>query len=123
MNNILKLVLLIFLSSEIYAQSSSEKLAQMVAEETNKANASLSSVNNGVKIYKSEAIGNMVVHHRQELTKSKVYLKSIKNKYVNSYQQAGCSFIKPLIREGVIIKSNTYDKNGDLAFSFIVRCN
>jgi len=95
----------------------------LVVETTNKSLATTNSYNNGVRVYKSEAIGSMVVNHRQEMTKSNQYLNEIKAEYIDAYQQNGCAFFKPLIEEGVTIKNVTYDKKGALAFSFIVKCD
>lgn len=124
MSSILKFIFVFLLMVEYsYAATESEQLAKRLAEATNKANASFSnSANDTVKTYDSEAIGNMVIHHRQELTKSKNDLLKLKNRYIDAYQQNICSFIKPALEEGVVIKVNTYEKNGNLAFTFIVKC-
>lgn len=115
-------LLLIICNSLAYAQTKSEKIDMLVVETTNKSLATINSNNNGVVVYKSEAIGSMVVNHRQEMIKSNQYLNETKAGYIDAYQQAGCTFFKPLIEQGVILKIITYDKKGGLAFSFIVKC-
>ena len=116
------IIILIFLYVINLSGSSLERLAKMVAEETNKVNRQLSSISNGVKVFKTVAVGNTVINSKQELTKTSQELLSIQSRFISAYQEISCQSIKPLLDEGLNIKNKIYDKNGNLGFSFFVKC-
>ena len=96
-------------------------MAILLAKETNKSNAALSSIKNNVKVYRTEVDGHTVINYKQELTKTTSQLLNIKDKYINMYQVL-CPYLKPVMNDGVLIKNNIYDRDNNLVFSFYLQC-
>lgn len=100
----------------------SSELAYLVAESANKAAPIFDPMNDTVKVFKSVAKNNVVIHSRQELTKTKAQLLQIRSRYEEKHNEIGCSFSSEILSRGVEIYTRTYDKNNHLAFTIKMQC-
>lgn len=106
--------------SETISNDKAVKMAKLFVRSIDNANTSYKS-NSAVTQYQ-KAVGETIIFDRYDHTIMKSEYMSQKEAIINFYENSFCGALKPIIKYGVKIQVNQYDKENKFMFTFYPNC-